>query len=96
MKLFFALLGALALSACATLTERFGLTADQQTCVAAAVASVVSDYDGELADLSWAQRAAFIDANVNEIAIGCGIDLDRFAALRSIETVLAAALEGEG
>lgn len=87
--LILAAAAALALSGCATLTERTGLTPEQQACAiteGTAYASAISGW----ADLSYVQRAAVVATGVEYVAAACEIES---AMLEQARPVISAAIQ---
>lgn len=86
MKLAFAAGAlALALSGCAAITERTGLTGDQQVCIATTAAAIVQDPDTR--DLPMLEK-------IGAVAAACGIDLNNLVT-DTIQTAILAADKAE-
>ena len=96
VRFTFVVVLALALTACAGITERLGLTPDQQACVATGVADAVANYEGELGALELAAQGVWVAGQVHTIADACAIDLNQFAAARAIDALLEAAIAEQG
>ena len=71
------LAGALALSACAGITTRTGITEAQQACLATQALAAADLAKGTWADLSTSGKAAYVAQATSEIATFCGVDASR-------------------
>lgn len=65
---------ALALSACAAITERTGLTAEQQACVVPAAATYAKAAGEGWADLTYTQKGVAVANGLEAVSADCQLD----------------------
>lgn len=86
-----AAVAAVSLAGCAGITDRTGLTAEQQSCVATNAIVALDNMTVDFGDLTLTQRTAFVATTAKGIATDCAIPLSPTAQALIEAAIMVAA-----